>query len=294
MEKIRNFSILLVAVVLVMPYVILAHTTQEGRVLLESDSSETGIHVDAEVKATTNVEHTSEEGDPDQPIITGQTETDVQLKGERVMQPEYGADTNSNDGSTSDTSASREQGSQHNQSDLEFLKDGAQRVQVRAVEVRGWDPEKKEAFLETVQAHAEVKSEQDLENFAKGVLLNDENVADLSADESSVEVRYHVPAKFLGFFKTTLTARVVAEKGQGDKKGNIKVKFPWFRFLFGVSEDVSKASLESDIDEAVSTDLDLNRDAALDVSTAARIMATISSVLKAKHDIATNSEADIQ
>ena len=88
-------------------------------------------------------------------------------------------------------------------------------VSVSAVEVRGWDPKQKQEFLATVKAHAQVRSEQDLENFATGILLKDENVEEISSDEDSVEVRYRVPAKFLGLFETSIPVIVVAEKAQG-------------------------------------------------------------------------------
>ena len=165
-------------------------------------------------------------------------------------------------------------------------------VSVSAVEVRGWDPKEKQEFLATVKTHAQVRSEQDLENFATGILLKDENVEEISSDEDSVEVRYRVPAKFLGIFETSIPVIVVAEKAQGELGGGVKVRFPWYRVLFGVEEEVSETSLESDIGAAVIADLD--SDGALDVSVAARIYTAISNVLKTKHDTVKNSVGNIR
>lgn len=160
-------------------------------------------------------------------------------------------------------------------------------VSVSAVEVRGWDPKEKQEFLATVKTHAQVQSGQDLENFAKGILLEDENVEKISSDEDSVEVRYRVPAKFLGLFEASIPVEVVAAKAQGELGGGVKVRFPWYRFLFGIEDEVSETSLESDIGAAVIADLD--SDGALDVSVAARIYSSVSSVLKTKHDTVKNS-----
>src|SRR3989338_903228 len=179
---------------------------------------------------------------------------------------------------------------QHNQSDLDFLSGNA--VSASAVEVRGWDPKQKQEFLATVKVHAEVQSEQDLENFAKGILINDENVEEISSDEDSVEVRYRVPAKFLGFFETTLPVTVVAKKAQGELGEGVRVHFPWYRFLFGVPDEVSETSLEISVSSAVIADLD--SDGALDFAVSARLYSAISNILKTKHDTVKNSINNIR
>src|SRR3989344_3682463 len=165
-------------------------------------------------------------------------------------------------------------------------------VSVQAVEIRGWDATQKQEFLATVKAHAQVRSEQDLENFAKGVLLKDENVEEISSDEDSVEVRYRVPAKFLGLIDATLPVIVVAAKAQGELGGGVQVHFPWYSFLFGVSDVVSETTLESDVATAVGADLD--GDGSLDVAATARLYNAISNVLKTKHDTAKNSIGNIR
>ncbi len=100
-------------------------------------------------------------------------------------------------------------------------------IQVKSVEVRGWDPEKKKEFLESIKEHAQAKSSQDLENFARGVLLQDENAESVVIGEEGVRLNYRMPAKFLGIFNSSLTARI-----EVDSESRVKVKYPWFRFLF--------------------------------------------------------------
>ena len=177
---------------------------------------------------------------------------------------------------------------QNNQSDLDFVKGT---VSASAVEVRGWDPKQKQEFLATVKAQAQVRSGQDLENFAKGIVIHDENVEEISSDEDSVEVRYRVPAKFLGFFETTLPVTVVANKAEGELGKGVKVHFPWYRFLFGVSDQVSETSLETSVNSAVIADLDIG---ALDFAVSARLYSAISNVLKTKHDTVKNSIGNIR
>src|SRR3989344_6467360 len=79
-------------------------------------------------------------------------------------------------------------------------------VSAAAREIRGWDENEKTEFLATVKAHAQLKSSQDLDNFAKGVMIEDENVDAVAAGEESVEVRYKLPARFLGVFGTEISA----------------------------------------------------------------------------------------
>jgi len=162
-------------------------------------------------------------------------------------------------------------------------------VSASAVEVRGWDPEKKQEFLTTVKSHAEVRSQQDLENFAKGVLLADENVEEVSSDENSVEVRYRVPAKFLGIFSSSVSADVVVLQTFDDETDTdrVKVQFPWFRFLYSVPDEVSKTELEGKLSTELEAELSTNGD--VDVSKRARIFQKISATLKARHDLAMNS-----
>ncbi|MBI4093446.1 hypothetical protein HY417_00625 [Candidatus Kaiserbacteria bacterium] len=178
---------------------------------------------------------------------------------------------------------------QNNQSDLDFLKGKA--VSASAVEVRGWDPKQKQEFLATVKVHAEVQSGQDLENFAKGILINDQNVEEISSNEDSVEVRYRVPAKFLGIFETTLPVTVAAMKAQGELGSGVRVHFPWYRFLFGVPEEMSETSLEASVGSAVAADFDSG---ASDFAVYARLYSAISSVLKTKHDTVKNSINNIR
>jgi len=168
-------------------------------------------------------------------------------------------------------------------------------VSVNAREIRNMSAEQRVEFLTTVKTHAQVQSGEDLENFATGILLQDENVQELSADEEGVEVRYRVPAKLFGFFETTLPVTVTAKaKAESESDGRVQVRYPWFSFLFSVPEEVSETAIESDVRAAVSGDLDSDDDGVLDASLTARLYASISAVLKARHDAAMNAIGNVR
>ncbi|MCB9810946.1 MAG: hypothetical protein H6779_05095 [Candidatus Nomurabacteria bacterium] len=118
----------------------------------------------------------------------------------------------------------------------------ASMVSVSAKEIRGWDPEEKREFLTTVKTHAEVKSNQDLENFAKGVMVEDEEVEDIEVTEKSVSVKYNVPAKFLGLFKSEIEQETTVTFGDGEH-GKVKVRYPWHRIFFKVDKQVQEEAL---------------------------------------------------
>jgi len=172
-------------------------------------------------------------------------------------------------------------------------------VSVRAVEVRGWDPEKKEEFLSTVKVHAEVASGQDLENFARGILVSDENIKDIEVSDDEIEIEYRARGKLLGFIPLSFSERITVRTTESEEE-RVRIRFPWFSFL--LQADVST----DDIARAIGDELDkenvqfnpLATGGTVDVSAQANIFAqalqTISNVLKTKHDTAKNSVNNIR
>ena len=167
-------------------------------------------------------------------------------------------------------------------------------ISVNAVEVRGWDPKMKEEFLLTVKEHAELKSGQDLENFARGVLVKDENVENVAIGEEGVQISYRQPAKFLGIFSSSLVMRAEA-----DKEGRVKVRFPWYGFLF--RKHVSAIDVQVDAEKEVTsikqTMQTQVKEGASDqeleairlqetMNRQSRILQTLSNIMKASHDTA--------
>jgi hypothetical protein len=169
-------------------------------------------------------------------------------------------------------------------------------VSARASAIRGLSENDKKEFLTTVKVHSQLKSEQDLDMFAKGVMIKDENVSAVTASENNVEVRYKLPAKFLGVFGTELGAvtKVTFETektGRGPKE--VSVKFPWYRMFFSLSTSTREAVLQEAIDARVQIDAQYPRD-----NTHAQNGATvniISSVLKSlRAKVEASAEAKTQ
>ena len=226
-------------------------------------------------------------------VSAGKAQVGLDVSAEAKASAQDETEDNDNSGRGEEQSeAAREGGMKGGQGATTSDEEQGNDVSVQAVEIRGWDATQKQEFLATVKVHAQVRSEQDLENFAKGVLLKDENVEEISSDEDSVEVRYRVPAKVLGLIDATLPVIVVAAKAQGELGGGVQVHFPWYSFLFGVSDVVSETTLESDVATAVGADLD--GDGSLDVAATARLYNAISNVLKTKHDTVKTSIGNIR
>jgi len=248
----------------------------------------------AVIDATVQTEVQSHaDGDPDRPIITGEAEDDKEKSstpGERVMQPEYGTDSGKSTGAATTTlddekvsdDEDEKETVQHNQTDLEFLRERS--ISVKAVEVRGWDPKQKETFLAEVKTYAEVQSGEDLENFAKGVLLKDSNVASIVLAEESTQVVYSIPVKFLGVFNTSLNAQVDV-----NAEGRVKVKYPWLGFLF--KKLVSVSELGSEIEKTLP---EVGDEVIVGFEHQAQRLVSISNVLKTKHDTAKNSVQNVR
>jgi len=171
---------------------------------------------------------------------------------------------------------------QHNESDLDFVQKNT--VSIDARKIRGWDEKKKSDFLETVKEHAEVKSRQELENFAKGVLLRDENVKSIQADEEKVKMEYKMPARFLGIFNTSLVART-----EVTHDGSVKVAYPWHSFLFKKLVGVSdiKSQTEANLPEIGDEVLVL-------FETQAQTIMMLGDIMKTKHDTVKNSISNIR
>ncbi|MDO8572671.1 MAG: hypothetical protein Q7S11_02755 [bacterium] len=166
---------------------------------------------------------------------------------------------------------------QNNQSDLEFLRKNA--ISVHAVEVRGWDPKQKQEFLASMKTYAEVRSGQELENFAKGVLLKDDNMASIDVEEEGTSVAYNMPAKFFGMFNSSLQARIHA-----DAEGQIRAKYPWYGFLFKKMASTSK--IEADVKTALP---EVEDEVLVGFEHRAQVLLTVSNVLKVSHESSMNS-----
>jgi hypothetical protein len=101
------------------------------------------------------------------------------------------------------------------------------RVRVNGDEVRGWSAETKAAVLETLAKNDRINDANDFGLHVAAAAVADANIKEVLADESKVELRYKARARFLGFFPVDLVANA-----QTNTEGGVKVRFPWYGFLF--------------------------------------------------------------
>ena len=208
---------------------VLAEDDTSIRTATESDS-DTRLDLDA--------------GSPDDSSAKGNVEMEYKVEqGESASEPDDTAVTEGN-----------AEISQYNETDLDFVRARGSSISADAVEVRGWDEQRKADFLREVKKHAEIQSGQDLENFARGVLLRDENVDEVELGEDDVRMDYRLPAKFLGIFPALIRARTTVVTNQtdetnSDKFGRVKIKFAWYHVFF--RKFVSEDELEQEINDEV-------------------------------------------
>lgn len=297
MKKINFFTIIFTIIALPM---LTSAQSQSGRMLLDSDSSASAkSNVETEFKVEKGEK--SDEGDPDEPVITGEMNVKAEAKesgekggtadinigigemqedsesGERVMQPEYGAEAK----------AQQQAQAQYNQSDLDFLRARAGGVAVSAVEVRGWDSEKKQQFMAEVKSHAEVRSEQDLEHFAQGILLEYEQIESVDINYDQIRTRHRQKAKFLGLFNSEIDQETTITFGDGEHgrvPQQVKVKYPWYRFLFKIDSGQSADNIEQQLDlelnaEQTGEDTEMTTESDTELSAYVKVLASLGNAL---------------
>lgn len=151
-------------------------------------------------------------------------------------------------------------------------------------DVNGLTLEEKQAFMATVKAHAQVKSQQDLDNFARGILLSDSNASSIEADEEKAKISYKMPARFLGVFKTSIKTEAKVENDR-----EVKVKLPWYSFLY--QKLVAAGKIESDIEANLPN---TETEVLVSFENRARVLAVLSEVLKARHEATVTAEANAE
>ncbi len=166
--------------------------------------------------------------------------------------------------------------------DDEFLTGNV--ISAAAKGVRGWDSAEKQQFLANVKTFAQVQSGQDLEQFAQGVLLKDENISDVQYTNKELSVEYKGKAKLFAFIPLAYTHRVVIDT-DAPASNRVKVHFPWYGFLLksGIDTEYIKTAIAVDLSgDLASSDLGLR------TSAYASALETVVKVLKKRHEIAAN------
>ncbi|MCA9364229.1 hypothetical protein KC727_03345 [Candidatus Kaiserbacteria bacterium] len=195
-----------------------------------------------------------------------------------IEHEDIGIDTSAAGGGTADINIGV--GENHTSDDDSTLSTQGTIVSVSAVEVRGWDPERKQALIALAKTEASVHSKQDLELFAQSTLLMHENLSAIEADSESVRVSVRVPAKFLGLFNTSLTQKSQIELG-GTARERVSVTYPWYRFLFKLDSALHTEAVIETLRPEVDDEVVVTADADVSVRSAvqARIIAKVVAVV---------------
>ncbi len=160
-------------------------------------------------------------------------------------------------------------------------------VSVSAVEVRGWNPEKKAEILGAALTRTQVRSGKDLSNFAATMVINDENIDSVDVDSEQIEVAYKFPAKFLGIFETNIRAHVTVASSATSGKSRVKVKFPWLAFLYKIEASVKADALTEALDTQIAGET--HAETATEAAVHADTLDLVGAVLRVKHDTAMSS-----
>jgi hypothetical protein len=131
------------------------------------------------------------------------------------------------------------------------------RLRAQRGDVDGMTEESRQEFLANVKSWSEVQSDQELDNFAKGVLIEADSVESVESSDNEVKVQQRVEAKFLGIFKSSL--RQTTSVSFADAEANrVEVKKPWYGFLFSTAakKDQVQAAVQAQVDAFVAEELE--------------------------------------
>ncbi|MEX0672942.1 MAG: hypothetical protein WDZ82_01675 [Candidatus Paceibacterota bacterium] len=99
-------------------------------------------------------------------------------------------------------------------------------LRVSGAEVRGWNPEQKEAVRARLAAANEVNSANDFGIKVASAAIENEEVEDIATDAEATEVTYNSRVYLFGFIPKSVTAVARAEAD-----GDVSVDYPWYGFL---------------------------------------------------------------
>jgi len=171
-------------------------------------------------------------------------------------------------------------------------------INIKARTVRGWDPGKKEEVADRAPKSAEeVKTDADLALFLTSAAEADANMEEISLNYEKIVVKYQSSGKLFGFIPLSLTQNVeIDTSAESTKTERVKVRFPWFSFLF--SKDISAGEIEEEANkkeggkdwiEVQSWDWGVNASGQNGITARARAFSLVSNILKTKHDTVKNS-----
>ncbi len=108
----------------------------------------------------------------------------------------------------------------------------------------------------SIQTSAQVSNETELESYATVVVQESDAIEEVEAKQNELKVTYASKAKLFGFIPLTVKneARVeLSENANGAVESEVRVKFPWYQFLFTVENKAqeTETKIKQTVDSAV-------------------------------------------
>jgi len=153
------------------------------------------------------------------------------------------------------------------------------------IEVRGWDPVKRESMIE----RDELETNEDLEVFIAQTVLSDNAIESISFNFEKIKFGYKTDVKLFGFLPVTMIEEVEADISL-EREEEIKVKFPWWHvFARGKPKyDDIKNKLEEEREKAEKDLLNIQNE----IQKTGRLVTLLLNIMKSSHDTAESSIND--
>jgi len=136
-----------------------------------------------------------------------------------------------------------------------------------------------------------VKSDSDLEVYAKTLVSKDANIKSIMVNENDTALSYKEPAKLFGFIPIKMSATVHV-----GTDGTVTVKWPWTSFMVKKKVKVDQAEVSSTLSSQGLISASTDGDAAVNssVTTRAQVLSTLSGFFKNMNAASVNTatEAD--
>ncbi len=87
-----------------------------------------------------------------------------------------------------------------------------------------------------------ISSDEGYKAYVSSAMQGDENFSKVDSDDTHVSVSYKEHAKLFGFIPASIRATSTI-----DSQGNVKVRYPWYRFLMSTNKSEIEAKLNADI-----------------------------------------------
>jgi hypothetical protein len=153
-------------------------------------------------------------------------------------------------------------------------------VQTDSVEVRGWDPVKKELTIGT----ADIQTGPDLADYAQALTVSDGNIKQIKISDHRVSLDYSHPALLFGFIPVNMNTLATVTFGDGARGARVNVKFPWYKFLTKNNAAQIQQELKKTIENTGDDQLLVNIDLQNILQKQQQVLQTMSNVMKTMHD----------